>query len=69
VTLRRCRECGCTDRQACVHPGAELVCSWEGADLCSACAPDAIPGWEHPPRWVQRWPTPELLAVFDGVEA
>lgn len=32
--LQACRECGCTDAEAC--PGG---CSWVEADLCSACAP------------------------------
>lgn len=30
--VRRCRECGCTDEQAC-WPG----CWWVETDLCSAC--------------------------------
>lgn len=31
--LRECRECGCTDQQAC--PGG---CHWVEEDLCSQCA-------------------------------
>ncbi len=31
--VRRCRECGCTDIQAC--PGG---CHWVEQDRCSACA-------------------------------
>ncbi len=30
--VRRCRECGCTDKFAC-----EGGCSWVAPDLCSAC--------------------------------
>lgn len=33
---RRCRECGCTDTQAC--PGG---CFWVDNDLCSRCHDDA----------------------------
>lgn len=33
---RRCRECGCDDRHACIDQG--LPCYWVGEDLCSACA-------------------------------
>lgn len=31
-TVRRCRECGCTDLQACAGG-----CWWVGPDLCSTC--------------------------------
>ncbi|MDP1555782.1 MAG: hypothetical protein Q8L84_09995 [Hyphomonas sp.] len=34
--LRACRVCGCIDERAC-----EGGCEWVGADLCSACVPDA----------------------------
>lgn len=30
--VRRCRECGCTDRHACIGG-----CWWVGDDLCSSC--------------------------------
>lgn len=63
--VRRCRECGCTDHNACVHPGASLVCSWDEPDLCSACAVDAVPGWDHPAPYVQHW-TVERLASLAG---
>lgn len=33
---RRCRECGCTDLNACVDPMFG-PCSWVEADLCSHC--------------------------------
>jgi hypothetical protein len=49
---RRCRECGCTDENACVreraHAGQSQTCHWIEIDLCSACAPDAQSGWKHP---------------------
>lgn len=41
-SLRRCRVCGCTDRDCTgcvVATGAP--CSWVERDLCSACDPDA----------------------------
>lgn len=31
--VRSCRECGCTDFEACSPP-----CWWVEADLCSSCA-------------------------------
>lgn len=34
--LQVCRECGCTEDNAC-----EAGCSWVEADLCSACVPEA----------------------------
>lgn len=56
--MLRCRECGCTDEDQCYLPGPAFVCGWVesvpggGAasfeDLCSACLPDARPGWVHP---------------------
>lgn len=33
---RKCRECGCDDRHACIDQG--MPCYWVSADLCSACA-------------------------------
>lgn len=53
-----CRECGCTNEEAC--PGG---CSWIEPDLCSACvasddepdlAENPVTGWHHP-----REPEPE----------
>lgn len=38
ATLRSCRECGCTDVQACYTNNGP--CCWVGIDLCSACAWD-----------------------------
>lgn len=35
---RQCRECGCTDNSAC-----DEGCAWVEPDLCSACAPEAVP--------------------------
>ena len=35
-TIRRCRECGCTDFNACRTDTGP--CWWVEADLCSACA-------------------------------
>jgi len=34
---RACRVCGCTEHDACLHPGGR-PCAWVGADLCSVCA-------------------------------
>ena len=34
---RACRVCGCTEHDACIHPGGR-PCSWVAADLCSVCA-------------------------------
>jgi hypothetical protein len=36
--VRRCRECGCTERdcRACYERTGK-PCSWVAADLCSAC--------------------------------
>lgn len=39
VEPRRCRQCGCTDTQACVAPDGSL-CSWAEIDLCTSCPPD-----------------------------
>ena len=38
-TGRRCRVCGCSERNACVNTVTGLTCSWVQYDLCSACAP------------------------------
>ena len=45
---RRCRECGCDDRHACIDQG--LPCYWVSADLCSACARLAMVAQEEQPR-------------------
>lgn len=36
VGVRTCRECGCTDKRACMTPAGP--CHWAEEDLCSACA-------------------------------
>lgn len=36
-SIRRCRECGCTDDAACVTSEG-LTCSWAAEDLCTFCA-------------------------------
>ena len=33
---QKCRECGCTDDDACIHPKYK-TCWWEEPDLCSHC--------------------------------
>lgn len=43
-----CRECGCTPERGCWHEDFG-GCGWAEAGLCTACHPDAGPGWEHPP--------------------
>lgn len=42
-----CRVCGCTYDRACWHEDLG-GCSWAEPGLCTACAPDAGGGWEHP---------------------
>lgn len=39
-----CRECGCTDDQACAVglPGHEVGCHWVAPFLCSACRDEGI---------------------------
>lgn len=34
MSVRTCRQCGCTDERACAGG-----CSWVDVDLCSACLP------------------------------
>jgi len=34
---RRCRKCGCTEANACVHKKTGTTCRWIEFDLCSAC--------------------------------
>ncbi len=57
-----CRVCGCTNDNACILPGPAYTCGWHELgpglgtfgpgdcfeDLCTACLPDARPGWVHP---------------------
>jgi hypothetical protein len=38
-----CRECGCTDDDACLDEDGG-PCSWVEANLCSACAPRTLKG-------------------------
>jgi hypothetical protein len=54
TAIRRCRECGCTDDRACIHPSNGQVerCAWAEPDLCTACMPGQPPTWIHPPRIV-----------------
>lgn len=42
-----CRKCGCTAERACWHMDFG-GCGWAEPGLCTACHPDAGPGWEHP---------------------
>lgn len=35
-----CRECGCTEDEACVDDVTGDPCFWVEPDLCSACAED-----------------------------
>jgi hypothetical protein len=47
----KCRQCGCTDARACTRRGGSTpteTCEWVKPGLCSACSPDAVPGWKHP---------------------
>jgi hypothetical protein len=37
-----CRECGCTENDACVDD-AGRACSWAEPDLCTACADVGLP--------------------------
>lgn len=44
VLPRRCRICGCTDRQPCFDPARGLACYWWEPTLCSTCGPlEAMP--------------------------
>jgi len=44
-----CRLCGCGAGKRCRLPGLNPVaCHLVADDLCSACSPDAAPGWVHP---------------------
>lgn len=60
-----CRACGCKDSERCAMPGAGLVCSPAG-DLCSACVPDALPGWVHPSARAIEMDL-EIAALLDDV--
>jgi hypothetical protein len=53
TTARHCRECGCTENNACVlmiEDRAAHGCRWVEEDLCSACVPGASPDWRKPAR-------------------
>ena len=34
---KECRECGCTERNACINIDGE-TCAWAEEDLCTFCA-------------------------------
>jgi len=34
---RACRQCGCTENDACMHPSYQSNCCWVEHDLCSYC--------------------------------
>jgi|GEM_PF-1853820 len=62
--FRRCRVCGCTETNACVHPEAG-PCWWVEADLCSHCSivgPHATEG----KRLELPAPTPEPQTQMGG---
>lgn len=50
--IRACRDCGCTDLNACVNERLRRTCSWVEPDLCEACRPLTEAGWVHPPATV-----------------
>lgn len=54
---RSCRECGCTQAEACAGG-----CRWVEADLCSACAP-----WPYLSCHVCNKPAPDSIEA--GIEA
>lgn len=78
----RCRECGCTEANACVRPasfyeahdivlddGTPLVsCGWAEEDLCTACVVDADPGWVHPAGDAHETLADALEVTVDEVE-
>lgn len=49
ITVRKCRECGCTDDDCsgCVAATGE-PCHWVEPDLCSACEDIPVIRWKHP---------------------
>lgn len=55
-----CRGCGCTIELACEHEDGR-TCGWAEPGLCTACAPGAGEGWQHPDF--------DLLADVDRLEA
>lgn len=75
-----CRNCGCTNDNACVLPGPALTCGWHEVgpgngtfgpddcyeDLCTACLPDARPGWVHPTAKAIDAGLDELAASLGG---
>lgn len=49
--VESCRECGCTEEEACLLIGDEQVestCGWAEPNLCTACTPGASERWRHP---------------------
>jgi hypothetical protein len=44
-----CRVCGCTNDYPCTRrtKASNWTCGWAEDDLCTACTPDAAPGWVH----------------------
>jgi hypothetical protein len=48
VIGRTCRECGCSQLNACVNDATGETCGWAESDLCTACVPGADPNWAHP---------------------
>lgn len=50
ISVRSCRECGCTSDRACWHDEYG-PCAWADADLCTACIDDAGDSWERTPSF------------------
>lgn len=49
MTQRKCRECGCTDNNTCVHKRTGIACHWVTVDLCSVCFfPELGPNYFYP---------------------
>lgn len=48
--MRRCRKCGCTDDNACIHLKTNEDCHWVENDLCSACLTDQTRKLYWPPQ-------------------
>lgn len=65
--MRKCRECGCSELNACVRVNGRherVTCSWVEEDLCSACSPGAaLLDWKHPPGAMRRSRVERALAV------
>ena len=58
-----CRECGCTQNNACVRQGE--TCGWAEPGLCTACTPDAGDGWKHPEETDGGCPNPADYEIQD----